>query len=241
MIVTGTDQTWVDGPNFGLTGNGVLFRECLADAACQPLYIAALRQIAANKKVVGLATTARAIRAVIAPWRARDPRREQSVADRRGRRSRQDRLHGRPPGGARAGGSGTAHPPHRAGLRPSSMRPLLGKPVAVPATPVAGKQFTFSLPVTRSDTGALLKTGELVGTPSVGGTSIRHADSFKNGTGTALVRRPEDGEGQAPESQDRGHGSGSDGPRHLHVYGSLIPDPAAPRGRRVRLVREDML
>ena len=61
MIVTGTDQTWVDGPNFGLTGNGVLFRECLADAGCQPLYIAALRQIAANKQVADLAATARAI------------------------------------------------------------------------------------------------------------------------------------------------------------------------------------
>jgi hypothetical protein len=81
IVVTGTDQTWLEGPNFGLTGNGVLFRECLASAGCQPLYMTALRQIAGNRQVAGLAATAAAIRRAIAPWRVRDPRQEQSVAD----------------------------------------------------------------------------------------------------------------------------------------------------------------
>jgi len=80
MIVNGTDETWIDSSNFGVTGNGLLFRECVADPLCQPLYIAALRQIAANRQVAGLAATARKIQAVIAPWRKRDPRKEQSVA-----------------------------------------------------------------------------------------------------------------------------------------------------------------
>ena len=61
------------------------------------------------------------------------------------------------------------------------MRPVLGKPVGVPAKPVAGKRFTFSLPVTRSDTGALLLTGKMDCDPSVAGKVIRHAESFKAG------------------------------------------------------------
>ena len=152
MIVTGTDQTWLDGPNFGLTGNGVLFRECLGDATCQPLYIAALHQIADSRKVAGLAETARAIRAAIAPWRLRDPRREQSAAEGEAQaEAKIDFMAARPAQLERWFGPGSTS----ARLAPaSSPRPVLGKPVRVPATPVAGKRFTFSLPVTRSDTGA---------------------------------------------------------------------------------------
>ena len=61
------------------------------------------------------------------------------------------------------------------------MRPLLGKPVGVPAKPVAGKRFTFSLPVTRSDTGAPLLTGKMARTRRSAGKVIRHTDSFKAG------------------------------------------------------------
>ena len=80
VIVTGTDQTWIDSPNFGVTGNG----RCFASASplpCASRSISPSRQIAANRQVATLAATARRIRAVIAPWRARDPRKEQSVAD----------------------------------------------------------------------------------------------------------------------------------------------------------------
>ena len=180
IIVTGTDQTWVDGPNFGLTGNGALFRECLADAACQPLYIAGLRQIAASKKVAGLAATARAIRAVVAPWRLRDPRDEQSATEGEAQADAKiDFMAGRPAALDRWLNGPSSDP--EALAQASSMRPLLGKPVGVPATPVAGKQFTFSLPVTRSDTRAALRAGKLVSAVSVGSTPIRHAHSFEHG------------------------------------------------------------
>ncbi len=65
--------------------------------------------------------------------------------------------------------------------QPRVVRPLLGKPVGVPTKPVAGQRFTFSLPVTRSDTGALMRTGTMVCNPSVAGKVVRHADSFKAG------------------------------------------------------------
>lgn len=181
MLITGTDQTWLDGPNFALTGNGVLFRECLADAGCEPLYIAALRQIAANKKVAGLAATARAIRAAIAPWRLRDPRREQSVAEGEAQADvKIAQMTARPAQLDRWLGNGSSAAPKNLAAA-SSVRPLLGKPLGMPATPVAGKQFTFSLLVTRSDTGALLAAGRLVSSPSVGDNPIRHTDSFTHG------------------------------------------------------------
>ena len=237
MIVTGTDQTWFDGPNFGLTGNGVLFRECLADAVCQPLYTAVLRQIAANKKVAGLPTSARAIRAVIAPWRARDPRREQSVAA--GESDASDKIAfmaARPAVLDKWLGSGSSTAANLA--KASAVRPLLGKPVGVPSTPVAGKQFTFSLSVTRSDTGAQFKAAKLVCHPF----GWRHADRthelVQERESTTVVRRPEDGEGQDPEGQDRGNGRGSNSPRHLHVHGSLILAKCAvsPQRHVIRVV-----
>jgi hypothetical protein len=52
----------------------------VADAACRQLYVDALRQIAASPAPAAIAAQARAIRAVVAPWRLLDPRREQTVA-----------------------------------------------------------------------------------------------------------------------------------------------------------------
>ena len=56
-------------------------RGCVADATCRQLYVDALRQIAASPAIAALPAQARAIRAAIAPWRALDPRREQTVAE----------------------------------------------------------------------------------------------------------------------------------------------------------------
>ncbi len=61
-------------------------------------------------------------------------------------------------------------------------KPVIGQPVTVPAQPVAGKPFTVSFRVTRSDTGATLTSGRMICDPSVAGTVIRHAESFKGGT-----------------------------------------------------------
>ncbi len=65
---------------------------------------------------------------------------------------------------------------------PLAARPVLGKPVGTPPRPLAGRMFTFTLPVTRSDTGKHLWNGTLDCDPRVGGKVIRHAESFKAGT-----------------------------------------------------------
>ena len=64
---------------------------------------------------------------------------------------------------------------------PRVVRPLLGKPVGVPTKPVAGQRFTFSLPVTRSDTGALMRRARWSATRQWRARLIRHAESFKAG------------------------------------------------------------
>jgi hypothetical protein len=81
MIASGTDQTWVLRPGFGVYGDGVLMRGCVANVRCGELYMDALRQLAGSSAIAALPGEARTIRAVIAPWRVRDPRREQTVAE----------------------------------------------------------------------------------------------------------------------------------------------------------------
>jgi hypothetical protein len=186
LIVSGTDQTWLERPAFGVYGNGVLMRGCVADLTCRHLYIDALRQIAASPVVAALPAKARAIRAVIAPWRVRDPRREDTVAV---GEAHADiviaTLDARP-----AKLAAWLASPHfvdavesqKPLTPPLVVRPLLGKPVGAPAKPVAGQRFIFSLRVTRSDTGTLLRSGRMDCAPSVAGKVIRHTESFKAGT-----------------------------------------------------------
>jgi hypothetical protein len=68
------------------------------------------------------------------------------------------------------------------GTAPTRGKPVIGKLVTVPAQPQAGKRFTVSFKVTRSDTGAALTTGKMICDPSVAGQVLRHAESFKAGT-----------------------------------------------------------
>jgi len=336
LVISGTDQTWLEHSAFGVYGNGVLMRNCVADATCPQLYIHALRQIAANPAIATLAEQARTIRATIAPWRVRDPRREQTVADGEAQAdakiatmdarpaeltawlaspsffaavqpvaptvdgggggggapndlsvtgtvtpasspvggSHVWRLQVQNAGGGMATGAvldvqlspnvvygfsqasrGTGCVPAAAGLHcvldflgsspndstadvvigtnvtgvgevsltatasfvdpdptpadnslmlkanspvaaPPVIRPLLGKPIALPARPVAGQRFTFSLPVTRSDTGALLQTGKMICDPSVAGKMIRHTESFKAGKARLLFVVPTTAKGK---------------------------------------------
>jgi hypothetical protein len=60
-------------------------------------------------------------------------------------------------------------------------RPVIAKPTTVPASPLAGKPFSVSYKVTRSDTGAPLVRGTMVCDPSIGGTVVKHVESFKAG------------------------------------------------------------
>jgi CotH protein/lamin tail-like protein/uncharacterized protein DUF11 len=328
FIVTGTDQTWLDRTEFGVYGKGVLMRGCVADETCRGLYVDALGQMASTAAIVALPAQIRAIRATIAPWRARDPRREQSVAvgeaqadekiatlDARPSElaawlARPFFLAAAPQPEAEVGGGGSGGAPNDlnvtgtvtptsspvggshvwrvvvqnagggeavdvaldvqlspnlaygfgqatrgSGCAPSGtvlrcllgslgpfgsdssvaevvfgsnvtgfgevsltatasfsepdptpsdntivlrantpapvslpdlptstvMRPILGTPVGSPAKPVAGRRFTFVLPVTRSDTRAPLSTGKMDCDPSVSGRTLVHTDSFKAG------------------------------------------------------------
>ena len=63
-----------------------------------------------------------------------------------------------------------------------AVKPLIGAPATTPARAVAGKRFTVSFPVTRSDTGKPLASGTMTCDPSVNGKIIQHAESFGNGT-----------------------------------------------------------
>jgi hypothetical protein len=64
---------------------------------------------------------------------------------------------------------------------PSVVKPVIGAAVTTPKVAVAGKRFTVSFPVTRSDTGAPLTRGKMICNPSVAGQVIRHAESFTGG------------------------------------------------------------
>lgn len=79
-------------------------------------------------------------------------------------------------------GSVTAAAPTAGGTPVGPVKPVIGKPVTVPARPQAGKRLTVSFEVTRSDSGTALTRGKLICDPSVAGKVIRHAESFKAGT-----------------------------------------------------------
>jgi hypothetical protein len=73
-------------------------------------------------------------------------------------------------------GHAARHPTH-AGL----VKPVIGAPTMVPTKPSAGKRFTVSFKITRSDSGARLTTGRLTASSTVGGKTIAHTASFKRG------------------------------------------------------------
>jgi hypothetical protein len=67
-------------------------------------------------------------------------------------------------------------------------KPVVAKPVAIPAQPVVGKPFTVSFKVTRSDTGTPFLRGRMSGDPSIAGRVVQHTESFRGGTArVALV------------------------------------------------------
>jgi hypothetical protein len=227
MIASGTDQTWLARSPFGVYGQGELMRRCAEVDACRQRYVESLRELAASPAVAALPAQARAIRDLIAPWRALDPRREQTVAEGEAQAEQKiATMDGRPaalaawlaspsfvdalapPEPESGGGDGGSTVPSPAGPTPVAgpapsitsaplvVRPLLGKPVGVPAKPLAGKEFSFSLPVTRSDTGGALLTGKMVCDPSVAGKVIKHAESFKGGKARLSFVVPKTAEGK---------------------------------------------
>lgn len=85
-------------------------------------------------------------------------------------------------------GSLTVVPVALNGTLKNGARPVIGKPVATPAQPVAGKPFSVSFKVTRSDTGTPLVRGRMKGDPRIAGRLVQHTESFKGGAArVALV------------------------------------------------------
>ena len=79
----------------------------------------------------------------------------------------------------------------------AAVKPVIGAPVTRPAYPQAGKRFTVSFPVVRSDGGAPLTNGTMICDPSVAGKVITHAESFKNGTAKLSFVVPKTAKGKA--------------------------------------------
>ena len=75
-------------------------------------------------------------------------------------------------------------------------KPWIGGPATTPAKAVAGKRFTVSFPVTRTDNGKPLTTGTMICDPSVQGKVIPHAESFKNGTAQLSFTIPKSANGK---------------------------------------------
>ena len=81
-------------------------------------------------------------------------------------------------------GAATAAVPTASGTAqsPALVKPVIGQPAKAPAQPLAGKRFTVSFKVRRSDTGRPLKAGKLSADPSVAGRIVPHTESFRAGT-----------------------------------------------------------
>ena len=75
-------------------------------------------------------------------------------------------------------------------VKPPVVKPLFGKPSAQPLAPVAGKRFTFTLPVNRSDTFKPLNTATIVVTTLLAGKKIKHSTTFANGRARLTLLLP---------------------------------------------------
>jgi hypothetical protein len=76
-------------------------------------------------------------------------------------------------------------------------KPVIGKPVAAPAQPVAGRPFAVSFKVTRSDTRTPFLRGRLTARAAVAGRAIPHVQSYRGGTARVTLVVPGSAAGKA--------------------------------------------
>jgi hypothetical protein len=81
MLPWGTDQTWGVRLGFGGGTPSRLFLACEADAGCRARYAAAVAAVTDRVRDLDLPARVTALDAVVAPWRAADPRRESTVEE----------------------------------------------------------------------------------------------------------------------------------------------------------------
>jgi hypothetical protein len=79
---------------------------------------------------------------------------------------------------------------------PVVVKPVIGKPVAAPKQPIAGKRFTVRLPVTRSDDGTPLTKADVACTTKVAGKVVPHRHTFRNGTLKTSLSIPKTAKGK---------------------------------------------
>lgn len=79
---------------------------------------------------------------------------------------------------------------------PVVVKPVIGAASATPARPVAGKRFTVTFRVTRSDTGAPLAGASLACTTKVAGKVVPHVHAYTTGKARATLVVPKTGKGK---------------------------------------------
>lgn len=79
---------------------------------------------------------------------------------------------------------------------PIVLKPVFGTIKTIPVRPVAGKQFTYGVQVSRSDTGAPLVKGTMVCDPSIAGNVLPHTEQFKQGVAAMTFRVPKTAKGK---------------------------------------------
>jgi hypothetical protein len=78
----------------------------------------------------------------------------------------------------------------------ATYRPVIGKPISAPSQAVAGKRFVVIFGVTRSDSGAALTRGTMIGSPSIGGRQLIHSESFMAGKARVAFGVPATADGK---------------------------------------------
>jgi hypothetical protein len=76
------------------------------------------------------------------------------------------------------------------------VKPVIAAPTNAPAVATAGKRFTVSFSVTRSDDGSPMTTGTMICDPSVSGKVIQHAEKFANGVARLSFTIPKTAKGK---------------------------------------------
>ena len=107
-------------------------------------------------------------------------------------------------------------------------KPVLGKVTGAAAAPGAGKPFTFTLAVKRSDTGAPLNAGTLAGTPSLAGKPISHTESFSGGKARLSLVIPKTAKGKQLQVKITITAPDPDHQPRLHLPGALSPPRGGP-------------
>lgn len=81
-------------------------------------------------------------------------------------------------------------------LGPDVVIPAIGRPEATPASPVAGKRFTVSFPLTRAETSLPLSSGKLTATPSIRGEVVPHTERIADSEAQVALGVPKTAKGR---------------------------------------------